>query len=252
MELNILGSGTFVPENNRRCPGYLVKTREQCIALDFGRGAIDSLLALKLDPLQLDGIFISHLHADHAAELIPYFQLVFDTPNRETPFPKRIYGPRGIRQAINEMLRAFHLNGHKNLGRIEIHEILSGDEIKGADWRLRCNEVIHDPRITSLCFVIASEGKKFVYSGDSSACQELKSCCMDADAALLEATLPLERRPRGHLSGAEVGKIAEEAHVKKLIVTHIAGIYLKDVLADVRSCFSGEVLIAEDHLRIRI
>ena len=54
MKITILGSGTFVPELDRKCTSFLLRDGEEKIVFDFGRGVIDRLLELKINLYEID------------------------------------------------------------------------------------------------------------------------------------------------------------------------------------------------------
>ncbi len=58
----------------------------------------------------------------------------------------------------------------------------------------------------------------------------------------------------GHLTPSECGRIAKEAHVKNLILSHIyPGDYTAtDLLNECKSVFDGDVVVAEDLMEFDI
>jgi len=69
MKLTILGSGSAVPRLNRNMSGYLLEIENKKILFDSGPGTIRQLLKLKVDLLDIDYIFYTHLHNDHINDL---------------------------------------------------------------------------------------------------------------------------------------------------------------------------------------
>ena len=249
----VLGSGTFVPELNRHSSGYLIEANKKKIILDFGRGAIENLLKLKIELLDLDNIFISHMHTDHASELATFIQLILDAPDREKLKEKYvIYGPSGIKKDIKRILEAFHIDEHKNLERIEIKEIISKKTINIGELKIEPFKTNHGKGLID-CFgyILRNKGKKICYSGDSGPSKELEKACENSDLAIIEATGPKEWwYSNEHLCGEEVGKIALQAKVKNLVVTHVANSYLSKVEKEVRKNYKGNFSIAEDLMEI--
>ncbi|NNG47268.1 MAG: MBL fold metallo-hydrolase, partial [Deltaproteobacteria bacterium] len=74
-----------------------------------------------------------------------------------------------------------------------------------------------------------------------------------ADVAVFECSFPNERRVEGHLTPGEAGEVANAAKVKRLVLTHF---YPEcegaDILSQCQETFSGEVILAEDLLRIPV
>ena len=253
MKVTILGSGTFIPELNRNSSGYLIEDNEKKIILDFGRGVIDSLLKLKIELLDLDKIFISHMHADHASELASFIHLILSAPDKEKLKEKCvIYGPGGIKEDIGKLLESFHMDRQKNLKRIETKEISSKEIINLGELKIEPFKTNHGEGIMNCYgYVIRNKDKKICYSGDSGPSEELEKACEDSDLAIIEATGPKEWwYSNEHLDGEEVGKIASKAKVKNLVVTHVAKSYLSEVEEKVRESYKGEFSIAKDLMKI--
>jgi len=253
MKFIILGSGTFVPELDRNSLGYLIEVNKKKIILDFGRGVIDSLLKLKIELLDLDNIFISHMHTDHASELATFIQLILSTPDKEKLKEKYvIYGPSGIKRDIKRLLESFHMDGHKSLERIEIKEISSKKTINLGELEIESFKTNHGKGLLNCYgYILRNKDKKICYSGDSGPSKELEKACKNSDLAIIEATGPKEWwHSNEHLDGEEVGRIASQAKVKNLVVTHVANSYLSKVEEEVRRNYKGKFSIAKDLMEI--
>jgi ribonuclease BN (tRNA processing enzyme) len=70
---------------------------------------------------------------------------------------------------------------------------------------------------------------------------------MDADLLICESALPDAMRVEGHLTPSLAGRIATEARVKRLLLTHF---YPEcdtiDVEAECRKTYNGPLLLASD------
>jgi len=256
MKITILGSGTYQPELTRHSSSYLLEVGKQKLAFDFGRGALDQLLKKGVNYYNLDAIFISHFHADHSAELIPFLFIALIEP-KTGKFRRKdltIYGPKGIIKALNYVGRAFNFIQYKPKHKIFIKELRDSSRVKGKNWSLESFSVEHSSSLNCLAYRIKSAGRIFCYSGDSSDCPGLRKACRNANLAVIEASWPEKMKPKDHLTGDQTGKIAKECQVKKLILTHIAPYYLKnfDVVKEVKKYYRGQVLLAEDLMTINI
>ena len=67
------------------CSGYLVEERETCLLLDCGNGVFSKLRQFR-DYVDVDAVVISHLHADHFLDLVPYSYALTYAP-RQQPVP---------------------------------------------------------------------------------------------------------------------------------------------------------------------
>jgi len=82
----------------------------------------------------------------------------------------------------------------------------------------------------------------------------LVQCCYLAEA---EITDPAFERLAKHViaSSGQVGKIATRNKVRRLVLTHIrpkSETMMRSLVQDVRSAYSGEVLLGEDLMTIEV
>src|SRR5512140_2218864 len=94
LRLVVLGSATPYASADNPCSGYLVSGGGVHIWIDAGSGTLGPLQRyVRLD--ELDAIWISHLHADHSADLLTaYYGALFADIRLPAPIP--LYGPVGI------------------------------------------------------------------------------------------------------------------------------------------------------------
>lgn len=258
MKLTILGSGTYQPELERHSATYLVETNEGGkICFDFGRGAVDQLLKLRIRITELDAVFLSHWHGDHVADLVALLHYtVAPLPDDLSVFrpvrqkPLKIYGPKGTTGNIRAILSMTRF-GKKEFVNLEVKD-LTNSEMKENGLKIKSFVTDHTP--SAVCYRIESEGRILAYSGDSIETDGLRKAIHSADLAVIEAGWPEKVNPKTHLTGPRAGKIAAEENVKKLVLTHIAPYYLKDFnpVKDAQTYFKGEILEAKDLMEIEI
>ena len=70
MRVRVVGSSASVPRPGRACSCHLIRARGTNLLLDMGTGALANL-RIVMDYPDLDGILITHMHADHFLDLIP-------------------------------------------------------------------------------------------------------------------------------------------------------------------------------------
>jgi len=254
MKITILGSGTFVPYKKRKCSSYLIETSTDKILLDIGRGAISRLGQLKVPLVDINNIFISHMHSDHASELAPFISYIIDNPEKKKLKAKyTIYGPEGLKKRVKKLLEVFGISKHKNLKIIRIIEIKDKEDIKLGKLLVRGFRVTgHGKSVECMAYRLNVKNRIFCYSGDSGDCKGLRDAAREADLAIMEATLPRTSEEPNHISGDELGKLAQETNIKKLIVTHVADCYLPKVKKEVRQSYSGPIKLAKDLMRLKL
>lgn len=102
LQLTVLGSATPYASVDNPCSGYLVSGGGTRIRVDAGSGTLAQLQRhLRLD--ELDAIWISHLHADHGADLLTaYYAALHADIQLAAPLP--LYGPPGIAERLAHFL----------------------------------------------------------------------------------------------------------------------------------------------------
>lgn len=250
MELIILGSGTGVPSLKRGAPGFLVKAENQSLLLDGGSGTLQRMLQVGVTYKDLDAVLYTHIHPDHCADLVP---LLFACKYQEDPRKKDllIIGGRGFRDYF-EGLRWVH-GSWIEPQTFHIHMLeVAADELTVGDLQVTALPLDH--MLGSVGYRITSpQGKSLVYSGDTDYCPNIVELAMGADLLLLECSFPEGRKVPGHLTPALAGRIAHEAECKRLCLTHFyPPCDHADIKGASRQVFKGEVILAEDMMRIAL
>jgi len=250
MELIILGSGTGVPSLKRGSPGFLIKTETQSLLLDGGSGTLARMLQAGVTYKDLDAVLYTHIHPDHCADLVP---LIFACKYQEEPRTKDllIIGGRGFRDYF-EGLQWVHGSWiEPQTFHIHMYEV-AADEVTIGDLQVTALPLDHMRE--SVGYRITSpQGQTLVYSGDTDYCPNIVELAMGADLLLLECSFPEGQKVPGHLTPALAGRIAHEAECKRLCLTHFyPPCDHADIKGASRQVFKGEVLLAEDMMRITI
>ncbi|MGE5635458.1 MAG: MBL fold metallo-hydrolase, partial [Nocardioidaceae bacterium] len=71
MRLTVLGKSPSWQDAGGACSGYLVEEEGTAVLLDCGNGVFSNL-RLKRHYTSVDAVVLSHLHADHFLDLVPY------------------------------------------------------------------------------------------------------------------------------------------------------------------------------------
>jgi len=102
MRLTVIGCSGSYPGPDSAASCYLVEAEREGrtwrILLDLGSGALGTLHRY-VDPLDIDGIFLSHLHPDHCFDISGYY--VMRKYHPEGPQPRiPISGPKGTAEQM--------------------------------------------------------------------------------------------------------------------------------------------------------
>ena len=93
MRITVLGKSPSWQDAGGACSGYLIEDGGVSLLLDCGNGVF-SKLRLFRDYTELDAVLVSHLHADHFLDLVPYAYALTYAP-RQQPVPvARLSGHR--------------------------------------------------------------------------------------------------------------------------------------------------------------
>lgn len=212
MKLHILGFYAGTPHYGHGTSGYLLQCQDINILLDCGSGTLAKMSTI-IPLAQIDVAVVSHLHFDHMADLgILQYYLKRQLRNQklESPLPLLIPDkPAEIWQNYEHaVFKPHHLfdKFKYSIGSLTI-------EFMSVNHTIPCYAVkISDNKTT------------FVYSADTAFYAPLVDFAKGSDLFLCEATIlegSTHTSGKGHMDGYEAGKIAQEAGVKQLILTHL-------------------------------
>ncbi|MFZ2199217.1 MAG: MBL fold metallo-hydrolase [Microgenomates group bacterium] len=251
MKLNVLGTGTFFATIDRTASAYVLEWNGKKALIDCGPGTLVRLSQMGIKPEDLNYIFITHFHPDHTSELFPLFMNyrlrdLFD-PGSITNFPI-IFGPPGIEKYLIEYARMAELPAYEGWGKIVVHDFESKIEIDNAEvkpYKVKHGAFGIMARAYALRF--ESEGKTVVFSGDTQDCEGIRQACLGADLFVCDASYPKNIKLPAHMNTVEIGEIATNSKVKKIMLTHFYPQYDKiDLVAEVKEKFAGEVEHGQD------
>ena len=250
MELIVVGSGAAYPNRPGTASScYVVLHDGAAICLDLGQGAFAGL-AGRLEPADLAGVVVSHLHPDHFVDLVAlrhYLRYEFDPPRR-----LRVIGPAGLRRRLDGV------TGESDFaaGTLEIEDRGEG-HVQVGPFAVESLCVTHtaDSFATRVTLATAADGPAIVYSGDCGRAADLVPLIRPGDVLLCEVAfgpgpVPV---PDLHLDGAAVGRLAAEGGASELLLTHLQ--MHRDpaaTLAAARAQYGGQVSLVSDGDRIPI
>jgi ribonuclease BN (tRNA processing enzyme) len=110
-----------------------------------------------------------------------------------------------------------------------------------------------DHRPESIAYRLDSERGSFVYTGDTGYAQTVVELARGAHTLLIDCTFPDDRPFPGHLTPSGVARIASEADIGRVILTHISPQAERlDLVSEVARGYTGEVIVAEDGLKLGV
>jgi ribonuclease BN (tRNA processing enzyme) len=232
MKLTVLGKSPSWQDAGGACSGYLVSKDETRLLLDCGNGVFGKLRQYS-DYVDVDAIFISHLHADHFLDLVPFaFGLTYaprqqpepigDWPGTDSPARPVLYGPPGARSAFNDVCAIW---GMCTLieDAFDFREYDPSELIEVGGLSVSFRKVPHFIDTWAIG-VEGDDGSRLTYGADCRPNQYLVDFARDTGLLIAEATLATPEQPGqgGHMTPAEAGEHAGAAGAARLLLTHIS------------------------------
>ena len=220
MRLIALGTSAAYPEAGSACSGYLVSAQGTNVLLDCGTGVLAQLQRV-LAPGRVDAIVISHLHADHFLDIVPFRYALWRSGRSDRPVRPALWLPPGGPAATARLVSAWGAPESFFSEHFDISEYAPRSSLVLGALTLTFAPVRH---YVPAYGVRVRGGSTLAYSSDSAPCSELTDLARGADVLLCEAALDdaAEEPPdkRGHMSPAEAGELAAEAGVRLLLLSH--------------------------------
>ncbi|GIT81846.1 MBL fold metallo-hydrolase [Leifsonia sp. LS1] len=238
MRLTTLGVSSHYPLPGAPCVGMLLEHDGTAVWIDAGPGTLAELQ--RHAPLAgLSAAWISHGHADHAADLLPAFY-AYRYGDVGAPARLPVLAPGDVRGRLAGFLGPA---SGPELDRVFAFDPLSdGGGRAFGGLSLRWSAVRHD----APAFALRAEaaGASLVYTGDSAPCAALDELARGCDLLVSEAGTDV-RQPGDapvHFTPEEAGELAARAGARRLLLTHLAlGLRPDDAVRRAASRFDGPV-----------
>lgn len=249
MEIVILGAGTAIPSPGFSPASILLKSEFKEALIDMGPGTLQRAAQFGVNYLDLDTIFLTHLHSDHTLDLITLFQVNDSTPEKTRLTPLQIYGCLGTKTWYKKIMKAYP-------GISPISYALTILEKGKEFWfwgGLKISTILTGHTENSLAYRFEGPEGSFIFSGDTVFSDELVRFCDDADLLVCECSFPTGWFAEGHMTANDVGELAQRANVKHLVVTHrYPPAFKYDIASQIGKIYSGMVTLACDGLSFSI
>ena len=278
-KLVLLGTGAGPqPGRTRHMTSHVMWSNGSAYVLDCGLGATNQFARTGIPFSKLRSIFITHHHPDHNIEYGPL--LVIGWVQGLQP-NVRAFGPPPLKQMTEDFLRAYKTTINfwaedfkmKPLVAVDVTEV-SGAGAVMQDENVKVSSIIveHPPVKPALGYRFDFKDRSIAFSGDTSPLQAVAHMAKDADVLVHEAMYvpAVEAFVRGqiaacrpvkledfmahmkadHTSVEDVGRIAQEAGVKTLVLSHLSpaidSIDDDTWRAPAAKYFKGEIIVGKD------
>jgi ribonuclease BN (tRNA processing enzyme) len=250
VRITVLGKSPAWQDADGACSGYLVEEDGACLLVDCGSGVFSKLRRFH-EYVDVDAVVISHLHADHFLDLVPYASALTYSPRQATGTPARprLLLPQGGRDALRRVCGGAGMPEEHVERAFDATEYAPEDVIEVGTMRVRFHLVPHYLPTCAVDVASANGGGRFTYGADSAPNDELVRFADGTDLLMIEATLPAPEHdaPRGHLTPAEAGEHGSKAHVRRLVLTHFSDeLDERWAKAEAEKAFGGPVEVARE------
>jgi len=270
--------GPRVGESGRSNPSTLISINDVPYVVDCGYGTSRQLLAAGVSLNKLRYIFITHHHSDHNLE---YGALLYNAWITGLPIHVDAYGPSGLRKMTQDFFNYQKFDIETRIvdeGRPDPRKMIvahdfntAGVVMQNDDVKVSTCLVRHPPIKQAYAYRFDAKDRSVVISGDTAYVPELAEFAKGADVLVHEVMylpgvealinrLPNAKRLREHLMAAhtlpeDVGKIAAQAGVKTLVLSHFVpgddpSITDEQWAEGVRQHFKGRIIVGKDLLEI--
>ncbi len=299
MQVVITGSGSALIDPKRGGASQAVLVDGTILLFDCGRRAMDNLAAAGINPVDVDYVFFTHLHFDHIATY-GYFVVSSWIAGRRGAF--KVFGPPGTKAMSDGALYGMHQMDVEFVKKrvrdpvpmqaepeppVEVSHVSAGAVVETDKFKVTAALT---PHLTSMgkesyAYRIDSSYGSVVISGDTGPADSVIELAKGADMLIHECTFAPDgmtvggsfnsrKKPStGHTAPSELGELAQEAGVKKVVATHVgpftsgeAAIEMSrqyfgepvgpeiwmELTHQIRANFDGPVILAEDGMVLDI
>jgi ribonuclease BN (tRNA processing enzyme) len=278
-KLVLLGTGAGpVPGRTRRMTSHALVSNGAVYVVDCGLGVTDRFAQAGLAFNAMRAIYITHHHFDHNVEYGPFLSIGWV---QGMPLSVRAYGPPPLKQMTEDYIRSMRATidfwsedlKMKPMEAIDVTEVpQAGPVMQDDNVKVTATLVNHPPVKPALGYRFDFHDRSIAFSGDTTPLAAVAQLAKGADVLVHEAMyVPAlvnylhEQIAKGrpvkfdafmahmnadHSPVEEVGRIAQEAGVKTLVLSHLTPAI--DSISDdtwraaAAKNFQGEIIVAHD------
>lgn len=289
----VLGTASQVPTRHRNHNGYLLRWDGEGLLFDPGEGTQRQMLRAGVAAHDLHRICVTHFHGDHSLGLAGVIQRInldrvphevtAHYPRSGQRFFDRLRYATAYRETVelteapveadgvlattpSYTLEARRLShpvesfGYRLVepdGRRMLPELLAEHGIKGPDvGRIQREGALGGVSLDDVSEV--RRGQRFAFVMDTRLCEGVDALAEDCDLLVIESTfLDGDHQlavDHGHLTAGQAGRVARDAGVRHLVLTHFSQRYSEpegEFERQARAAgFEGELTVAHDLVRV--
>jgi ribonuclease Z len=248
MTTTVTLTGTGVPHVSpgRAGPGVLVRHGDTALQFDAGRSTVLRIVEAGSACHRLDAVFLTHVHSDHVIDLADLVMTRWLEGTLHPAGPLPIVAVEGLATrfaaamlqpyADDIAVRVEHVQPAGPEVLIHGFELpTSPTEVwrsEAGDVRVEAIAVHHEPVHEAVGYRVTTSDGVVVISGDTRVCDEMREFARGADVLVHEACratslapfisgTPFEHIFDYHADTVQLGRLAAEAEVGHLVLTHL-------------------------------
>lgn len=237
MKVRLLGTGAIYSKYN--CASELIDDK---ILVDVGNGVLKELKKINYDFAKLEMIIITHLHADHYADLPA---LILNLEVEENLKPIYIAGPKELKENLIELCHIYYQDFFdKFFGeKIKFIEILPETKVIDVlnDYDIKIQKVNHC-NIESYGYII---NNKLGITGDTCICKEVLNIFENSEIVITD--ISMIKGTNYHMGIDDIETI-RKTYKNKIIATHLRD----DTREELKKRCLKDVIIKEDGVEMII
>lgn len=188
------------------------------LLLDCGYSVPHALWKVTTDPDHLDGVFISHIHADHSFGLPALLGWMRDEGRQR---PMRILGGAGVGRWLERLLDMAYPGSftRERCFPIEAIELVPGTPY---EWDgVRLDTALSEHSVKNLAIRIEEAGESLCYSGDGALSAATAALYQGANV-LVHECYAADHDTRGHARADRLLEFCRAAAIGRLCLLHVS------------------------------
>lgn len=245
MRITFFGTSSGSPGPNKKCSCTLIEVGARKYVIDLGTLLIEQLATRNINIAEINAVFITHMHRDHADGLPSYYLRL------HSPYAKEAHPEIFLPPPMNETVRV--LEAWRNCGEgegaprtIRFHEVREGEIFNDGTLKVTAYSTQHSRTLATFSYLLEAEGKRVFFSGDFSREPE-----REFHYEILQEPLDLAVCELGHFPADRYSIIFAEKAPKKLCINHISQKFIASAY-DFRATTEIPTLLAEDGMVIDV
>jgi ribonuclease BN (tRNA processing enzyme) len=241
-QLTVLGGSGAYPCAGQACSGFLVGWDGFRVVLDLGYATLPRLLA-HCPGAAVDAVIVTHEHPDHCIDLHGLFRIRRYSAVSSPKLP--LYCPPGVLARLGGLEPEFDLRTV-----FEVYELPGQYQI----GPFAMSGALLPHYVPNVGIRLQTASAALAYTGDTGPTPLLAELGRDVDLYIVDATDrpgELDQCSRNLLTAKEAGYWAARAGARSLLLTHLWPGNDRDLaVSAARSAFQGDVLVAEQDLKV--